>query len=454
MTRSADAKASAALRCPICLDVAEQPTTLSACGHLFCKPCIKEALHWKRECPVCRTAATHRMMRTALISDSVSDDAPTIGRASLEASSADAHIPEGDGSWSCQQCTGDNKEWASRCVICNARQPVKYVGRKAAPQQRHQFVVPRPAQKGKGKSTGVAPAHKRVRQTDEGTRKDDLSRAVAVAHDQMEFDDCGDEEEALQATEGGDEEEEDDLFEHGASTTAPSTAPVTAPLRVGMLVRARWGASTGPVQNFVHYYPGRIIKVHPDKTVDIGYDDGDRESKVRPCFVQALATQSNPSDAEIAEIAEMQSNPWRDAEIAEMLVAPAPAPELALARPRLHVQAMRKGARPLTADDARAVAAAEGLELVPSTKGSETGFKGVWKSAGKYVAKISRKGMQRALLGTFATPEEAALCYARHIGADRSAAEAAEARVEVPQSLTADEARAAAAAEGLELVPS
>ncbi|KOO25592.1 hypothetical protein Ctob_011861, partial [Chrysochromulina tobinii] len=233
----------------------------------------------------------------------------------------------------------------------------------------------------------------------------------------MEFDDCGDEEEALQATDGGDEEEEDDLFEHGASTTAPATAPVTAPLRVGMHVRARWGASTGPVQNFVHYYPGRITKVHPDRTVDIGYDDGDRESNVRPCFVQALATQSNPwRDAEIDEIDEIdemlvatQSNPWRDAEIDEMLVAPAPAPELALARPRFHVQAMRKGARPLTADDARAVAAAEGLELVPSTKGGETGFKGVWKSAaGKYVAKISRKGMQRALLGTFATPEEAA----------------------------------------------
>jgi hypothetical protein len=50
----------------------------------------------------------------------------------------------------------------------------------------------------------------------------------------------------------------------------------------------------------------------------------------------------------------------------------------------------------------------------------------------------------------FATPEEAALRYARHVGAERAAAEAAEARVEGPQPLTADEARAA---EGLELVP-
>ena len=57
-------------------------------------------------------------------------------------------------------------------------------------------------------------------------------------------------------------------------------------------------------------------------------------------------------------------------------------------------------------------------------------------------------------LDNFATPEEAALCYARHIGAERAAAEAADARIAAPQPLTADEARAAAAAEGLELVPS
>ena len=57
-------------------------------------------------------------------------------------------------------------------------------------------------------------------------------------------------------------------------------------------------------------------------------------------------------------------------------------------------------------------------------------------------------------LGTFATAEEAALCFARSIGAERAAAEAAEARREGPGLLSADEARAAAAAEGLELVPS
>jgi hypothetical protein len=103
------------------------------------------------------------------------------------------------------------------------------------------------------------------------------------------------------------------------------------------------------------------------------------------------------------------------------------------------------GQQPLTADEARAAAAAEGLELVPSSS-YETGFKGVTKSKAKYQAKMYNNGKARHL-GNFATPEEAALCYARHVGAERAAAEA---RGDRPQPLTADEARAAAAAEGLE----
>ena len=53
-----------------------------------------------------------------------------------------------------------------------------------------------------------------------------------------------------------------------------------------------------------------------------------------------------------------------------------------------------------------------------------------------------------------AAASEAALCYARHVGAARAAAEAAEAWGEGPPPLSAAEARATAAAEGLELVPS
>jgi len=106
--------------------------------------------------------------------------------------------------------------------------------------------------------------------------------------------------------------------------------------------------------------------------------------------------------------------------------------------------------QPLTADEARAAAAAEGLELMPSSS-SETGFRNVYKEGLKYRAKIGEGGRPRRLGLPFATPEEAALCFARHVGAERAAAEA---RGDRPQPLTADEARAAAAAEGLELMPS
>jgi hypothetical protein len=109
----------------------------------------------------------------------------------------------------------------------------------------------------------------------------------------------------------------------------------------------------------------------------------------------------------------------------------------------------------LRANKARAAAAAEGLELVPSSK-NQTGFKGVTLTRGRYYVDVCENGMTRHL-GGFATREEAALCYARHIGAERAAAEAAKERGEglnTTKPLTADEARAAAAAEGLELVPS
>jgi len=112
--------------------------------------------------------------------------------------------------------------------------------------------------------------------------------------------------------------------------------------------------------------------------------------------------------------------------------------------------------KPLTADEARAAAAAEGLELVPSSK-NQTGFKGVTLTQGRYYVQVSKNGKQSRNFGGFATPEEAALCYARHIATERAAAEAAKERGEglnTTKPLTADEARAAAAAEGLELVPS
>ena len=54
------------------------------------------------------------------------------------------------------------------------------------------------------------------------------------------------------------------------------------------------------------------------------------------------------------------------------------------------------------ADEARAAAAAEGLELLPSSS-NDTGFKGVFNKGAKYATQIWENGKMR-LLGTFATP--------------------------------------------------
>lgn len=111
---------------------------------------------------------------------------------------------------------------------------------------------------------------------------------------------------------------------------------------------------------------------------------------------------------------------------------------------------------PRAAAQARVAAAEEGLELVMSS--SVTGWKCVMVENGRYKACVWERSAtgskKRRYLGCFTTPEEAALAYSRHIGPERAAAQAAVAKVERPVPLTAEQAQAAAKAEGLELIRS
>ena len=102
----------------------------------------------------------------------------------------------------------------------------------------------------------------------------------------------------------------------------------------------------------------------------------------------------------------------------------------------------------LTADEAMEAAALEGLELEPA--GNETGFSCVFCNYGKYQARIQVLDIVLSL-GTFVTPQQAALQVARHKakGAAKAAAAGDEARVD----LTAEQAMEAAKREGLELEP-
>ena len=145
--------------------------------------------------------------------------------------------------------------------------------------------------------------------------------------------------------------------------------------------------------------------------------------------------------------------------------APAAEPVDQLADPEAEAAAAAEpaaaGGSGLTADQACAQAVAEGLTLVPAE--NETGFKGVRRdwiatnrpgsskrrgaAGSRFRARFTTGGSRAEDLGAFDTAEEAALVYARRIGKDASMAQ-----MMAQRSLTAEEAIAQAAAEGLTLV--
>ena len=50
----------AVAQCSICSDTMKQASTVSGCGHTFCRSCIEEAVRVKGCCPVCRQPVWHR----------------------------------------------------------------------------------------------------------------------------------------------------------------------------------------------------------------------------------------------------------------------------------------------------------------------------------------------------------------------------------------------------------
>eukprot|EP00964_Phaeocystis_antarctica_P005405 scaffold2953_cov65-Phaeocystis_antarctica.AAC.1 len=112
--------------------------------------------------------------------------------------------------------------------------------------------------------------------------------------------------------------------------------------------------------------------------------------------------------------------------------------------------AERAAAAPLTSEEARQQAQAEGLKL--RVADNTTGYHGVYLKPGlpKPFAVQVRRGSKLVNLGTFATAEEAALCVARSLEGQAAAQRAAAAPPPTP-ALTSEEARQQAQAEGLTL---
>ena len=111
----------------------------------------------------------------------------------------------------------------------------------------------------------------------------------------------------------------------------------------------------------------------------------------------------------------------------------------------------------ITEEEARAIAAAEGLVLVPAPS-SSTGYKGVTRSGsgGKPFKAQARQDGVKKNLGNYATAAEASLAYVRHVGPEACAVEAWRATTTaVPAASSEPEqtAQQLAATEGLVLVP-
>ena len=53
----------AVVQCSICCDTMKQASTVSGCGHTFCRSCIEEAVRVKGCCAVCHQPAWNRDIR-------------------------------------------------------------------------------------------------------------------------------------------------------------------------------------------------------------------------------------------------------------------------------------------------------------------------------------------------------------------------------------------------------
>ena len=156
------------------------------------------------------------------------------------------------------------------------------------------------------------------------------------------------------------------------------------------------------------------------------------QAAVRLWQLKELRALPSPSAAELTRRFTLEAGEAADEEaVAEMV--------------QIETQIKRMPRGDLTAEEALAQAADEKLVLV--TSANATGYKGVSRDGGRYKVQITENGKQMCG-GSFETAERAALQYARLLGPERSAAAAA-----AVIDLTAEEAIAQAAAEGLMLVP-
>ena len=247
-------------------------------------------------------------------------------------------------------------------------------------------------------------------------------------------------------------------------TVAPNPASASTAsvrLEVGQSLEACFGGRG-------YWFPGVVQHINEDGTLAIDYDDGDQEERVLRKHVRPPKAKARPP----SPLASTSSGRLRTAPQrldASLLMASSRSCRSAGEASKGEAPALEEEAdsgeelgEPATltteavdrtdaAEAAVRQAAAEGLTLQPSGDNS-TGYRSVRKDCRVSLPKPFYANVWRdskaVHLGTFATAEEAALAYAR---TPEAQAEVANPK---PAPLTAREAVAQAAAEGLTLEPS
>ena len=236
---------------------------------------------------------------------------------------------------------------------------------------------------------------------------------------------------------------------------AASTASVR--LEVGQSVEACFGGRG-------HWFPGVVQHINADGTLAIDYDDGDQEERVlRKHIRPSKAKARPPSPLASTSSGRLRTAPQWQGLDAPLLVASGRSCRSAGEASTLEEEdeSEEELGEPATlaadavdrtdaAEAAVRQAAAEGLILQPSD--NSAGYLGVYKrncdSRSKPFQAMVWRDSKHVHLGSFATAEEAALTYAR---TPEAQAQVANPKAPRAAPLTAEEAVAQAAAEGLKL---
>ena len=379
-----------ASRCPICWDERTDPV-VTPCEHAFCMACIKMALHANGKfCPVCRAPiSSHRSLAVFVPTVKVVDEASS-----------------GAGLWACQACTFVNPLADGRCGACAARRP--------------STAVP-PSIRARGSTCEVIALHvdhdRRGAQAIEKheSSKRRITTAASAAVSSTEAAACHADTDADDAAaDVANYDDDDDDHQHHEHTESGSGVVAGRTRKRGP------GGGTGRSA-------GRCKVAHAFvRGPEMSEEEARRLAAAEGLVLIPAPGKSKTGLEGVTPVMRADGRAFAAADRR----APRGTPfthlgiyssqwEAALAVARhFGPDACRQKTAVLSEAEARRLATAEGLSLVPSVY-STSGFRGVRKVGHGYVVETSAVGGATVIVGNYLSVWEAALAYARAVGTDK-----------------------------------